>query len=275
MSVVTATRPVSITPMTGAVGASVSGLDVRAEYSAEIQETLVRALHEHGVLFVRFEGEIEPEDHRRLGRVFGELSPFKESAHPFVGVVDSETKEKYSPQRWHTDATIFAEPPRAAALRAITLPRIGGDTLWASMYAAYEALSSKMQRFLEGLEALHSNDTRMRTISDEPFERRTAVHPVVIRDPVTGKPALYVHGNNTERILGLSDQESAGVLAMLFAHMNTPDFHVRLKWDTQTIAVWEERVTQHRAVADYTGRRIMHRVLVKGDTPAAYGEITS
>jgi taurine dioxygenase len=266
--------PLEITPVTGAVGAWVTRLDIRAEFSPEVRERLVRALHEHGVLFVRFEGDIEPEDHRRLGRVFGELSPFKQSDHPFVSVVDSETREKYSPQRWHTDATIFAEPPRAAALRAITLPRIGGDTLWASMYAAYEALSSKMQRFLQGLEALHSNDTKMRTISDEPFEKHTAVHPVVIRDPVTSKPALYVHGNNTERILGLSDQESASVLRMLFDHVNTPDFHVRLKWDTQTIAVWEERITQHRAVADYAGRRIMHRVLVRGDAPAAYGEIS-
>jgi taurine dioxygenase len=173
---------------------------------------------------------------------------------------------------WHTDATATAEPPKAASLRAIKLPSVGGDTLWASMYAAYEALSSKMQRFLSGLEALHSTNHHPAAREGMFSEPASAVHPVVIGDPVTGKPALYVNSSFTERIIGVADQESASLLKMLLDHINTPDFHVRLKWDTQTIAIWDERVTQHRAIADYVGRRVMHRVVVAGDAPQPYAK---
>jgi taurine dioxygenase len=96
---------------------------------------------------------------------------------------------------------------------------------------------------------------------------------VVIRDPITKKPALYVNKGYTERVVGLSDQESEALLKMLFDHVNTPEFHVRLKWDAQTIAVWEQSVTQHRVVGNYRGRRILHRVVMKGSKPEAYGEI--
>src|SRR6202034_94900 len=133
----------------------------------------------------------------------------------------------------------------------VTLPETGGDTMWASMYAAYEALSSHYQRLLDGLDALHSTDTLYRA---RPFARennlfdetKTTVHPVVVRDSVTGKGFLYINSNYTQRLIGLTDFESDSLLQMLFAHINTPDFHVRLKWDKQTVVLWEERVTQHR-----------------------------
>jgi taurine dioxygenase len=265
-----AATPLEIVRETGTCGASVHGLDLRAELSPEVQQALVRALHEYGVLFVRFEGEIDPEDHKRVARVFGELreSPFNKGSIPLVSVLDSEKVASYRTDQWHTDGTILDEPPRAAALRAVVLPEVGGDTMWASMYAAYATLSAKMQHFLEGLEALHTTEHRA-----HPSGVKSAVHPVVIRDSVTRKPALYVNSGYTLRIVGLTPHESDRILRMLFDHVNTPDFHVRLKWDTQTIAIWEESVTQHRAVSDYTGRRVLHRVVIKGSQPEAYGKI--
>lgn len=264
---------------TGTIGASITGLDLHSDYSPAVQQMLVRALHDHGVLFVRFEGEISTEEHKRLARIFGELhsSYFNKGADPLVSVLDSDKtgSPRFGTDQWHSDVSVVAAPPQAASLRAITLPKVGGDTMWASMYAAYETLSSKMQRFLDGLDAVHSTETllRARPAAREANlfgEQKSAVHPVVIRDPVTGKPALYVNSGYTEKIVGLSDRESSSILTMLFDHVNSPDFHVRLKWDTQTIVVWEERVTQHRAIDDYYGRRVLHRIVVNGEPPVAY-----
>jgi taurine dioxygenase len=271
-----------ITPATGAIGAWISGFDLLArDHSPDIKHRLVRALHEHGVLFFRLEGDFGPEDHKRFGRMFGELreSFAAPGTDPVVSLLDNQgvASARYGTDQWHTDVSVTPEPPLAASLRALTLPDVGGDTMWASMYAVYETLSSKMQRFLDGLEAVHSTETllnaRPAAREDKLFKKQlSAVHPVVIRDPVTRKPALYVNKGYTERIVGLSDQESASVLKMLFNHVNTPEFHVRLKWDLQTLVIWEERVTQHRAVNDYTGRRILNRVTVKGGPMEAYGK---
>lgn len=279
-SVPVATALPVVTPQTGTVGASVTGIDLRVEQSAEAKRLLDRALHEHGVLFVRFDGDIEDADHKRFAAMFGELheSYFNRGkGDPFVSVLDSERtgSPSYGTDRWHTDAAVVDKPPQAASLRAITLPVTGGDTMWASMYAAYEALSSRYQRLLEGLEALHSTDTLYRARpaareADLYGEKKTAVHPVVVRDPVTGRPALYVNSGYTERIIGLTNHENDSLLQMLFEHVNTPDFHVRLRWDTQTVVIWEERVTQHRAINDYSGRRVLHRIVVDGDRPEAY-----
>jgi taurine dioxygenase len=273
-----AARP-AITPLTGTVGATVTDIDLRSEHTPEVGTVLNHALHEHGVLFVRFEGEIDDADHKRLVEIFGPLheSFFNKSSDPFVSRLDSEGtgSPAYGTDRWHTDVSVVDLPPQAASLRALVLPAVGGDTMWASMYAAYESLSSKYQRLLDGLEALHSTETlcraRPKAREDNLFgEPKSAVHPVVLRDPVTGKPALYVNSGYTERILGLTDRESTSLLEMLFDHVNTPDFHVRLKWEMNTVVIWEERVTQHRAINDYSGRRILCRIVVDGSPLEAY-----
>ena len=165
---------------------------------------------------------------------------------------------------WRTDGTALDRPPQAAMLTPAELPEVGGDTMWASMYAAYEALSSERQRLLDGLEVLHST-VRV------PFLKQTmsAVHPAVIRDAVTGRKALFVNSNWSERFVGMGDDESEALLRMLFEHVNTPEFHVRLRWRLGLVAVWEERVTQHRGVADFTGPRKLRRITFAGDRPAA------
>lgn len=259
-----------IIPETGSCGASIHGLDLRAEQSEEVKAALVESLHQYGVLFVRFDGSVTPDDHKRVARIFGELreSPFNKGEIPLVSILDSEKVAAYGTNRWHTDGTILPEPPGAASLRAILLPEVGGDTMWASMYAAYETLSPPMQRFLEGLEALHSTAKRA-----HPAGVKSATHPVVVRDPITRRPALFVNRGYTDHIVGLSDRESDCLLNFLYDHVNSPEFHVRLKWDTQTIAIWDELVTQHRAIDDYNGRRVLHRVVMKGGEPQAYGKI--
>ena len=270
----TTPAPPTIRRATGAIGAVVDGLDLDVEQAPDVRERLDHALHEHGVLFVRCAKEIDDAAHKRFVSIFGPLheSYFNRgSSDPFVSVLDSETvgSSDYGTDRWHTDAALVDHPPQAASLRAITLPETGGDTMWASMYAAYDGLSSHYQRLLQELDAVQSSETlyRARPVAraNNLFgESKSAVHPVVIRDPVTARPALYVNSGYTERILGLTDRESSSLLEMLFEHVNTPDFHVRLTWDTETMVIWEERVTQHRVINDYTGRRVLHRIVVDG-----------
>jgi taurine dioxygenase len=150
--------------------------------------------------------------------------------------------------------------------------------MWASMTAAFDALSSYYQRMLEGLEARHSTavvewyfrQVGNTTSGSRAFgEGESCVHPVVISDPVTRRKALYVNSVYTERIIGMSDTESRRTLDMLYEHVNTPEFHVRLRWRPDMIAVWDERITQHRAVADFTDRRNLRRITIRGDRPRA------
>ena len=167
--------------------------------------------------------------------IFGTVTGYYLNQQPgsVVTVIDSEGRGNPAngTDRWHTDGAALERPPQAASLRALVLPETGGDTVWASMYAAYDALSSHYQRLLEGLEALHTSESvyRRRPVAREALgnDQRQAVHPVVIRDPLTTRSALYVNSNWTERILGLTDRENESLLRMLFEHVNTPDFHVR------------------------------------------------
>jgi taurine dioxygenase len=161
-------------------------------------------------------------------------------------------------------------------LHAIQLPSNGGDTCFASMYAAYDALSPDMQRFLEPLEAVHSTEivTRgMRHLTnivrrDAPGTTESeAVHPVIRVHPETGRKLLFVCGNFTTRILGLTEAESDAVLAFLFAHIKLPQFQCRFRWQPNAVAFWDNRSTQHCAIPDYTERRLMHRTMIAGDAP--------
>jgi taurine dioxygenase len=271
-------RSLTAEPVTGAIGARVSGLDVRAVQTPAVCDELTRLLHEHGVLFFSTGEPVTDEEHKQFARAFGEIQRFPYRFHDddpdFITIDTAVTpSDKYRTNRWHTDGTPEECPPQAALLRGVMLPPYGGDTMWASMYAAYESLSSHYQRFLDGLEASHSTAESAKQLPKD-FgmfgDGQSTLHPVVLRDPVTGRKALYVNSNYTERIVGLTDTESDTLLQMLFEHVNTPEFHVRLRWEPDTIAVWEERVTQHRVVADHhAARRIVKRVTIVGDRPTS------
>jgi taurine dioxygenase len=261
--------------VTGNIGARISGIDVRAVQPSAVAAQLTRALHEHGVLFFSSNEPISDEEHRQFARSFGEVGSDYDADSAFFTIDSVVTPiEKYPTDVWHHDGTSRPCPPQAAVLRCIVTPLVGGDTMWASMYAAYDSLSSRYQGFLDGLQAVH--DSRRVPAAVVPpdgrapaFRPEGQIHPVVIRDPVTRRRLLYVNSLYTQRVVGMTDAESERLLSMLFEHVNTPEFHVRLRWIPNTIAVWEERVTQHRVINDYTGHRQMKRLIIRGESPTA------
>jgi taurine dioxygenase len=184
---------------------------------------------------------------------------------------DKEATVRLGTSLWHTDGTPEPCPPRAALLGAVTLPPSGGDTMWADMVAAYEALSVPFRHFLDTLQAVH--DTSLpagRSGEPELYGKGSqTVHPVIIDDPATGRRMLYVNAHYTTHIVGLSPKESDVLLRMLFGHINSPEFHIRWHWQVGDIAIWEERLTQHRVVANFDGDRVLRRAAIKGDRPVS------
>jgi len=267
-------------PMANDFGAMIEGLDLGA-IDAGAAARLDEALHRYGVLFYRRGAEISEAEFLALGAAMGEILvyPYRRDDYTeadqrlsFVDTGASTTTELRT-AAWHTDGTSEPLPPQAAMLNPLLLPAVGGDTMWASMYAAYDALSPHYQRLLDGLEALHTTDAVLRKMgprADPAIFGKGAqhVHPAVLTDPVTGRRMLYVNANYTERLIGLTDRESASLLAMLFDLIDTPEFHIRWQWRLGDIAIWEERVTQHKAVPDFAGRRVMRRIAWKGTAPA-------
>jgi taurine dioxygenase len=258
--------------VTGTIGAWVHGVRLDEPKDSPVAKELRRGLHEHGVLFFEFGRVLSADEFHHFAHLFGTPeSDYKlgadREAPPYF---DSELlpMKEYRVNCWHTDGTVLERPPRAAMLTPLELPELGGDTMWASMYAAWDDLSSQCQRLLEGLEVLHST-ARTSAVLRALGSPRSAVHPAVIRDRMTGRKMLYVNSNYSERILGMSEAESNTLLDMLFAHVNTSEFHVRLKWRLGVVAVWDERATQHRGVADFTGPRKMRRLTFAGERPAA------
>lgn len=265
--------------LTGAAGAEVHDFDLGEDHDQAVIDELNLAVAEHGVLFFR-DQDITPEQHRAFGARFGQLY-----IHPFVRNMGPELPEimVLAPEnlpnsgtksiRWHADATFEPCPPRGSILRAVELPELGGDTLWANMHAAYETLSSHMQRFLEGLHGVHESDSFQkliamgRAVEDAPDEMTATEHPVIATHPVTGRKTLFVNVIFTRAIAELSETESDRILSFLLEHLKSPDFQVRLRWRPGTVAFWDNRATQHYAVCDYTGRRAMHRVTILGDRP--------
>jgi taurine dioxygenase len=261
------TREIAFEQATGTVGAWVHNVAL-GERDPAVARTLQRKLHEHGVLFFQYEDFLDEAQLKGIAALFGDLettygiSSKKTVGSPFIDGVKMPMGEVRG-NVFHVDATALEEPPQAAILTPAELPPVGGDTMFASMYAAWDALSPHYQRMLEGMEVLH-NTRRMPFLN----EVRGAVHPAVIEDPVTGRKMLFVNANYSDRILGMSESESEDLLQRLFAHVNTPEFHVRLRWRPGTVAVWEERVVQHRGVADFSGPRKLRRLTIKGEKPS-------
>jgi taurine dioxygenase len=267
MSTTELTREVTFEPATGLAGAFVHGVSLD-ERDPAVAETLNRKLHEHGVLFFQFGDYLTAEQFKAFALLFGEVEDayqmtMKEPGEsPFI---DSDKVPMKSARinYFHTDGTALEHPPQAAILTPVELPPAGGDTMFASMYAAWDALSPHYQRMLEGLEVFHST-RRLPFLNEVPG----AVHPAVIRDEVTGRKMLFVNANYSDHVVGMSERESEELLQFLFAHINTPEFHVRERWRPGMVTVWEERVVQHRGVADFTGPRKLRRLTFKGSRPS-------
>jgi len=270
-------------PLTRALGAVVSGIDIAEELAAAEVERLSQLLLEHQVLFFR-DQPLTPQQQVRFAARFGTLH-----VHPIYPVLPElpeimliDTHPGFLPDNdnWHTDVTFSPTPPMGGILAAKRLPRTGGDTLWSSSSAAYAALSAPLQRLLEGLTATHSvakSFPAERWAGDAAFKERyeravakhpPVTHPVVRTHPVSGRKGLFVNEGFTTHINELKPAESQALLAFLFAHAGRPEFTVRWQWRVDDVAFWDNRVTQHYAIADYLPeRRTMHRATVNGDRP--------
>jgi taurine dioxygenase len=274
---------VKVTRTSRALGAIVSGIDISQDLPRSAIDELGGLLIEHQILFFRGQ-PISPEAQARFAARFGSLH-----VHPIYPVLpdlpeilllDNHAGFLPDNDNWHTDVTFTETPPLAGILAAKRIPSTGGDTLWSSMSAAYEGLSEPMRRFLDGLTAQHSiaksfpperwqNDPAFKARYERAVAKHPPVnHPVIRTHPVSKRKGLFVNGGFTTHINELSPEESQAVLSFLNAHIARPEFTVRWRWQVDDVAFWDNRVTQHYAIADYLPeRRTMHRATVNGDKP--------
>jgi len=267
---------VEIEPLTPVVGGVVHGVDLGRALDDVTVKELRGALLDHGVLFF-LQQDMTDDDQLRLAEAFGPvMTPLLDSSGnrtPGVTVADQAKGGGVGTDRWHCDTTFVAEPPLGAILRAVQLPAVGGDTLFASMYAAYDALSPAMREMLDGLTARHSpafvNELLqgMPNIVHREGQDDSAIHPVIRVHPETGRKLLFVNSNWTVRIVELALAESRALLDFLYEHVKSPEFQCRFRWEPGSVAFWDNRAVQHFAVPDYIERRVMHRVLIAGDAP--------
>ncbi len=272
---------ISVERITGNIGAVVHGPDLRKPLSDHAFAVLRQAILDHGVIFLRGQ-DIGMDQYWAFMEGFGQPMKEESSGTDHDTAADVMTgdlsRSRHGTAVWHADTTSLAMPPIATALRAVQVPSFGGDTCWSSMYAAWNALSAPMQHMLDGLTAVHSVQLtidRMRDLGpgfEANYSRRNAreqIHPVVLTHPETGRKALYVNESFVTRIVELDLPESTAVLALLFRHIERPDFTMRWKWAAHDLAFWDNRAVQHFAVPDYETTRLMQRIVLAGAKPAS------
>lgn len=273
----------SIEPLTPTIGGIVHGVDLSTNLADATIAEIRRALLKHDVLFFE-DQKLTPRQQRDFAARFGALHVHpvypQVDGTPEVLVLDNHAANPTDNDNWHTDVTFIETPPMASILYARELPPWGGDTIWSSMTAAYEALSPAFREFLATLEAVHDFTRSFppdRQVSVNAGEARyekarrehpPVTHPVVRTHPETGRRGLFVNYGFTTHIKGLKRRESAAILKFLHEHIQRPEFLVRWRWKPNSIAFWDNRNTQHYAVNDYLPhRRIMHRATILGDRP--------
>ena len=272
-----------IAPLAGALGAEIHGVDLKngADWDA-----IHRAFVEYSVLVIR-EQKIEPVDLMMIGARFGEPChyPFVTGmdGFPFIFEVVKEQDEKRNfGGAWHSDTAYLKQPPLATLLHAVETPSHGGDTLFASTAAAYDALSDGMRKVVDGLIGVNSAELKyaggrttqhakikgMKVHDTESAAGYIAEHPVARTHPETGRKAIYASRSHTTHFKGMTEEESAPLLNFLVEHQTKPEFTCRVRWAPGTLTVWDNRCTQHNAVNDYHGqRRHMRRITVGAQTP--------
>jgi taurine dioxygenase len=268
---------IQIEPLAGALGAEISGVDLRKPLDAGVIDEIRRAWLAHQVLFFR-DQPLTVDEHKAFARRFGELhvhpvlQQMADQGHPEIVVLESDAQRPFVAERWHSDVTFEREPPLGSILRAVEVPAVGGDTLWASMTAAFDALSPPMQRMLEGLRARNSGAGFRKAATGSQSEvlaqNEVAVHPVIRTHPETGRKSIFVNSTFTKGIEGMKPRESRMLLDFLFEHVTAPEFSCRFRWRKHSIAMWDNRCTQHRVVTDnLSAYRRMERVTLIGDRP--------
>lgn len=269
---------IAVRPLTPLVGAEIEGVDLRAPLSAAVRAEIHAALLEWKVIFFR-DQHISTEQQRAFALHWGDVDvhPFypPAGADDIVRFTRAETPDSIGKENtWHTDVTFFAEPSMGAVLRAVEVPEVGGDTLFADMGAAYDLLSDEHKSQIEHLHAEHDWDqifgrrldaaTRARRRREFPPVR----HPVVRIHPETGRRTLFVNRPFTTSICGMSPDASAALLDVLFRQADLPEIQCRFRWTPGAVAFWDNRAVQHYAASDYfPARRVVDRISITGDRP--------
>ena len=277
----TAAQPFHIEPSPGGVGAFVHGIDLASDLSSNTVGVLRQALGDHCVLFFR-DQKLTPDEHIAAAEAFGEINVNRFFArlptHDKIALVVKEPGQKTNiGGNWHTDHSYDQIPAMGSMLLARETPTRGGDTLFANMYTAFDSLSEGLKETLCGLRAVHSSRHVFGAdsayvkgvngrIGNPELATQDAVHPVIIRHPISGRQALYVNAGFTLHFEGWTEKESKPLLDMLYAHAARPEHTYRFQWAPGSIAFWDNRASWHYAVNDYHGaRREMHRITLEGE----------
>ena len=274
--------PIAVHPIAGALGAEISGVDLSSDLDDGTIAAIRRAWLEHLVIFFR-DQDLPPARFLAFARRFGEVIeyPFVRGLAEFPEIIEVLKREHERVNFggiWHSDTAYLDVPPMASMLIAREVPPAGGDTLFANMYLAYETLSDRLKRILDGIVALNSSAKADVTRTREDRARDSAradakkeyvaAHPAVRVHPETGRKALYVNVAHTVGFEGMTPEESAPILEYLFRHQVRPDLTCRFRWLPGSLAFWDNRCAQHNPINDYHGhRRRMHRVTLAGDKP--------
>lgn len=268
----------NVTALTSAIGAELSGVDL-TDLSGEEFSAIRQALTDHQVIFFRDQTRLDPEDQIAFAQKFGDLHAHPAAPHlddhPEIFVIHAHKDSKVANGNgWHTDVSCDETPPMGTMLQIHQIPPTGGDTLWISTSAAYDALSPSLQNYLCTLSARHESEHIYRGrysdrgVDDADRTYPSAVHPLIRTHPDSGRRALYVNPSFTTRINELNADESRALLDYLYRHQQRPEFQVRFHWTTDAIALWDNRCTQHFALWDYwPEERKGHRVTIAGERP--------
>lgn len=285
-----AESPLDIVPVAGRIGAEIRGVRLGGDLDVATVEAVRAALHRHKVIFFRNQAEFDDAAQEAFAELLGE--PL---AHPTVPVAEGsrfllelDSKEGEAASAWHTDITFLPNYPAASILRAITIPAAGGDTLWANSVTAYETLSPPLKALVENLRAVHTNAydyaaARPEATADQIRRHREVFastvyeteHPLVRIHPVTGEKVLLL-GSFVKSFVGIGREDFARIYGALQDHATKPENAVRWRWSPGDVAIWDNRATQHRAIADFgTQRRTLRRATIAGDVPVGIDGSTS
>ncbi|MEQ8177479.1 MAG: TauD/TfdA family dioxygenase [Amphiplicatus sp.] len=268
---------IAVKKLTPVIGAEIEGVDLGAGLAPETVDEIKRAFRENLVIFFR-DQKLTPDQHIAFGKLFGGLhihpaAPSEPGYPELMIIAADEHSARANGEAWHTDVSCDECPPLGSILYLKKTPPLGGDTLFASMYAAYDGLSARMKAYLEGLTAVHDGEHVYRGlyadlgVADRP-RYPIARHPVIRTHPETGRKCLYVNSGFTTHIEDVNRDESDAILRYLFAHAAHPAFQCRFRWTANAVAFWDNRCAQHHAIWDYwPNRRYGNRVTVKGDRP--------
>lgn len=270
-----------VRPIAGALGAEIHNIDLTGDITQEMYTELRRLLVEHEVIFFR-DQDISHARHKQLAESFGPLQthPAYSTAegYPEITILESTPEQLTKIEAWHSDMTFRQHPPLGAVLRSCITPTHGGDTLWSSMTVAFEGLSSTVQSMLLGLTAQHDfahgfkeslaeaggRERLANALADNP----PVQHPVIRTHPESGKKVIFVNSLFTTHIVGMSPRESEALLSFLYQHITTPEYTCRFRWEANSIAIWDNRSTQHKPINDYfPAHRRLERITIDGDQP--------